>query len=144
MKRRRPVTIAGVVHRVVDAETKTSLGRTACRLFFTLCGQTWPPIAKPGVSTYGVDVNCMTCIVKSNGEGCTAPAARIPKDLPREPARIDGVTHAVRYPETNRNAGLTLCEVRFTWIGKPWPEGHAAAELAVGPVDCATCLQGGP
>lgn len=73
MKRRRPVIIDGLVHRVVYAETKTSLGHTACRLFFTLCGQTWPPIAKPGVSTYGVNVNCMTCIVKSNGEGCAAP-----------------------------------------------------------------------
>lgn len=84
MKRRRPVVIDGIVHRVRDAENKTFLGRTACRLFFTLTGHT-NPIARSAVSTYGVDVDCMTCLVKSNGEGCSAP--RPPKNPSRRGER---------------------------------------------------------
>ena len=51
--------------------------------------------------------------------------------------------HAVRYEEDQRNAGLTLCDIRFTRAGKKWPEGHADAETATGPVDCPACLRGG-
>lgn len=143
MKRRRPVVIDGIVHRVTDAENKAHLGRTACRLFFTLSGATWPPIARPATTIYGANVDCMTCIVRTGGEGCAAPAARVSRYLPRDPAQINGVAHAVRYEESRRNAGLTLCGIRFTRIGKPWPEGHADAETATGPVDCPTCLRGG-
>jgi hypothetical protein len=142
MKRRRPVVIDGIVHRVTDAENRAFLGRTACRLFFTLGGHT-NPIARPAVSIYGASVDCMTCIVKTGGEGCSAPRVQIPRDMPREPAQINGVAHAIRYDEGTRNAGLTLCDIRFTWVGKKWPEGHADAETATGPVDCPTCLRGG-
>lgn len=143
MKRRRPVVIDGIVHRVTDAENKAFLGRTVCKQFFTLSHESWHPTARRATTVYGASVDCMTCIVRTGGEGCTAPVARIPKDLPREPAQINGVAHAVRYEEGQRNAGLTLCDIRFTRIGKRWPEGHADAEIATGPVDCPTCLRGG-
>lgn len=142
MKRRRPVVIDGIIHRVMDAENKAFLGRTACKLFFTLRGQT-NPIARPATAIYGVSVDCMTCIVKTSGEGCSMPTTRVTKKLSREPAQINGVAHAVRYEEGQRNAGLTLCDIQFTRISKHWPEGHADAETATGPVDCPICLRGG-
>lgn len=142
MKKRRPVVIDDIVHRVTDAESKVFLGRTACRLFFTLRGQT-NPIARPAVRTCGVPIDCMTCIVKTDSEGCFASSARTPGDLSSEPVQINAVAHAVRYEEGRRNAGLTLCDIRFTRIGKPWPEGHADAESTTRPVDCPTCLRGG-
>ncbi len=141
MKRRRPVMIDGIVHRVIDAENKEFMGRTACRLFFTLNKQSRSVVAKVGVSIYGVSIDCMTCLVRSDSVGGLAPP--LPKGLPTEPTQINGITHAVFYEENTRNAGLTLCDIRFTQIGKPWPEGHAEAEPAAGPVDCPVCLRGG-
>lgn len=84
MKRRRPVIIDGIVHRVTDAENQAFLGRTACSLFFTLRGHT-NTVAKRATTVYGANVDCMTCIVKTSGEGCTAPTTRVTKS--REPAQ---------------------------------------------------------
>lgn len=139
MRRRRPVIVDGVVHHVTNAENKTFLGRTACKLFFTL-GRHDNPIARLAVSAYDSNVDCMTCIVRS---GESVLVSMVPKNLPSETVQINAVIHAVRYEEAKRNAGLTLCHVRFTRTGKPWPEGHADAEPVTGPVDCPACLRGG-
>lgn len=142
MKRHRPVIIDGIVHGVDNAESKAFLGRTTCRLFFTQRGKT-NPIARTAVWAYGVDIDCMTCIVKTGQWGLLNPVVNIPAELPREPTQINGIVHAVRYEENWLSAGRTLCDIWFTQIGKKWPEGHADAEPTTGPVDCPTCLRGG-
>lgn len=144
MKRHRPVVIDGIVHHVDNTESKAFLGRTTCRLFFTRRGKT-NPVARTAVWAYGVDIDCMTCIVKTGQRGLLNPAVNIPAELPREPTQINGIVHAVRYEENWLSAGLTLCDIRFTWTGKQFhrSEGHADAEPATRPVDCPTCLRGG-
>ncbi len=66
MNRRRPVIIDGIVHRVVLVENGMSSGQTACHLLFTLRGRAWPRTVKRATATYA-NIDCMTCIVKTDG-----------------------------------------------------------------------------